>query len=370
MKRWFDNRFIRRDGSSQYLLLLLTSFALSVLLTRGFLEWAGYPQIGNSELHIAHVLWGGLLLFIAALLPILFSNRNIYWIIALLAGLGMGLFIDEVGKFITQTNDYFYPLAAPIIYAFFLLTVLLYFTARRSKLTSSKAMLYSVLELMKEAINNDLDEVEAQRLNQRLQAVIEMDANPNHRKLAQSLRIFLEMQDEDSVKPRKGLFYSLYEWLQKLSNQWLTETRLKFGIILGLSVIALQSIIQFGFISFISYQLLRDPQTLASLRFDLAIVPSEPRTITWFLIMVLLDGIVGLILAYAVSLLLRKHHLKGARWGMLGLVFSLTTVSLLGFYYNQFATASITLTHLFLLLIVNLYQARIEASAEVLEVNG
>jgi hypothetical protein len=23
----------------------------------------GYPQIGNSTLHIAHVLWGGLLLF-------------------------------------------------------------------------------------------------------------------------------------------------------------------------------------------------------------------------------------------------------------------------------------------------------------------
>jgi len=72
------------------------------------------------------VLWGGLILFIAALLPLLFTNQWIYTTSAVLSGLGVGLFMDEVGKFITQTNDYFYPPAAPIIYAFFLLVVLIY----------------------------------------------------------------------------------------------------------------------------------------------------------------------------------------------------------------------------------------------------
>ena len=37
---------------------------LTVAVTRVYLELTGYPQIGNAELHIAHALWGGLLLFL------------------------------------------------------------------------------------------------------------------------------------------------------------------------------------------------------------------------------------------------------------------------------------------------------------------
>ena len=49
---------------------------------------------------------------------------------ALLVGAGVGLFIDEVGKYITTTNDYFFPIAAPIIYAVFMLSVLLLLAVR------------------------------------------------------------------------------------------------------------------------------------------------------------------------------------------------------------------------------------------------
>jgi hypothetical protein len=122
---------VKREGAEQYLVITLLSFAAAVILIRLFLELTGYPQVGNSELHIAHVLWGGLLLFVASLLPLIFANRWVYRAGALLAGVGVGLFIDEVGKFITQSNNYFYPAAAPIIYAFFLLIVLLYLQVRR-----------------------------------------------------------------------------------------------------------------------------------------------------------------------------------------------------------------------------------------------
>ena len=118
-------RVVERAHAETYLLISLIAFAASVILTRLFLVITGYPQLGNSVLHIAHALWGGLLLAIAVLLPLILANRWALIMSATLSGLGVGLFVDEVGKFITQANDYFYPPAAPLIYALFLLMVLL-----------------------------------------------------------------------------------------------------------------------------------------------------------------------------------------------------------------------------------------------------
>jgi hypothetical protein len=116
---------VERDHAEFYLLTFLVAFAVTVIITRVFLQLTGFPQIGNSVLHIAHALWGGLLLFIAVLSPLTLANRWAIQASALLGGIGIGLFIDEVGKFITQTNDYFYPPALSLIYGSFLLTVLI-----------------------------------------------------------------------------------------------------------------------------------------------------------------------------------------------------------------------------------------------------
>src|SRR5664279_4916411 len=145
---------VKRQGAERYLLFTLVSFAASVVLTRLYLELTGFPQLGNGVLHIAHVLWGGLLLFIAALLPTLIANRWVYTLDAILGGIGVGLFIDEVGKFITQNNNYFFPFAAPIIYTFFLLIVLVYLQIRRPSKHDSRSELYHALDQIMELIEN------------------------------------------------------------------------------------------------------------------------------------------------------------------------------------------------------------------------
>jgi hypothetical protein len=147
---------VQRRGAEKYLQLTALSFAASVSLTRLILELTGYPQLGNQALHIAHVLYGGVILYAASLLPLIYANRWVYTWSAILSGLGVGLFIDEVGKFITQTNDYFFPAAAPIIYAFFLLTVLIYQRINKQPDLDVRSSLYSVVEILQEVLDHSL----------------------------------------------------------------------------------------------------------------------------------------------------------------------------------------------------------------------
>jgi len=197
---------VRREGADKNLLITLLSFATSVVLTRLFLELTGYPQLGTSTLHIAHVLWGGLFLFVASLLPLLLANRWVYTVGALFSGIGVGLFIDEVGKFITQTNDYFYPLAAPIIYTFFLLTVFLYLQIRRPPSRDPRAELYRALDSLAEVLDHDLDPQEYADLEARLRQVAQQASSPALARLAYALLDFLASDSIHLVPPRAGFW--------------------------------------------------------------------------------------------------------------------------------------------------------------------
>ena len=126
--RWAPTKL--RPGADRRLLLVVASFGVSVVVTRAFLGATGYPRIGSGEFHIAHVLVGGALLFAGGLIALISADHRAGDGAAILIGAGVGLFIDEVGKFITSNNDYFFPIAAPIIYAVFMFSVVLLLIVR------------------------------------------------------------------------------------------------------------------------------------------------------------------------------------------------------------------------------------------------
>ena len=205
---------VKRAHAETYLLISLAAFAGSVIVTRQFLLMTGYPQIGNDVLHIAHALWGGLLLLVAVLVPLLLANGWAFTLSALLSGVGVGLFIDEVGKFITHTHDYFFPPAAPVIYAFFLLLALLYLFVRRRRHPDPRAELYRALAGLHELVDNNLDTKELETLLARLEVARRAD-QPHVAGLAAALHSYLGETDIPLLPARPGRWRRFTAWLDR-----------------------------------------------------------------------------------------------------------------------------------------------------------
>ena len=119
-------RFSFRKSASENLLLFMISGVVSVLTVRLFLHLTNNFQLTFGSWHIAHVLWGGLLMFLALILLVLFSTPTILKYSAIIGGFGWGWFIDEIGKYVTRDNNYWYQPAVIYIYFSFILLYLIY----------------------------------------------------------------------------------------------------------------------------------------------------------------------------------------------------------------------------------------------------
>jgi hypothetical protein len=159
----FGRHFVRSLEGQSLLEIFFVTAVVSVLAIRFFLAMTGYPRLSPGSLHIAHVLLGGIFMLLALVLSLGYVNKSAHYAAAVMGGFGFGAFIDELGKFITMDNNYFYRPTAALIYITFVLLYLGLKEIIQRPLSSSQEKLINALELAKEVILEDLDHRERRK---------------------------------------------------------------------------------------------------------------------------------------------------------------------------------------------------------------
>jgi tetratricopeptide (TPR) repeat protein len=167
-------RIVRNVEFSRLFDSFFISAVSTILIVRFYLEITGYPQLGNSTLHISHLLPGTIFMLAAILIMLAAVNRAVRDFAAVLAGIGFGLSWDELGKFITQTNNYFFKPTLGLIYLTFVLLYLLARYAGQRRL-SQDDYIANAIDLIKEAAIKDLDTWEYEHAKELM-----LHVSPNH----------------------------------------------------------------------------------------------------------------------------------------------------------------------------------------------
>lgn len=171
----------------------------TILIIRTQLWLTNYPQLGGHGLHIAHLLWGGLGMLAAIVLLVVFLNQAVRRIAAVVGGIGLGFFIDELGKFLTSDNNYFFKPTAAIIYIFFIVFYLVARALQRRRDPTSEEYLANALELATDAAIGRMSEAERRRALGFLARADQSDpAVPLLRELLQKVDV------QPEARPRRG----------------------------------------------------------------------------------------------------------------------------------------------------------------------
>jgi hypothetical protein len=187
----------RVEFSSLHETLIIASVA-TVLVIRTQLWLTNYPQLGGHGLHIAHLLWGGLFMLLAIGLLLTFLGRPVLRAAAIAGGVGFGFFIDELGKFVTEDNNYFYRPAAALIYLIFVSLFMLTraLQRREGERLSAESNLANAVELLGEAARRQLDESERRRA-----LVLLEGADPAAPLVAPLRSLFRDLQARPAAAP-------------------------------------------------------------------------------------------------------------------------------------------------------------------------
>ena len=271
---------------------------------------------------------------------------------------GTGLFIDEVGKFITQSNDYFYPLAFPIIYSFLIICVWLYFRVRRTAERDTRTLLYHSFENVKEVLDDDLDATEHVELIQDLNVVMATAEDSSQRDLAAALKTFVSAR-ERTLHFSPNYFDRLAARIHGIAISRPERRLFKIILVVGFIVLAIGAFAKLlGLYSLISGAA---PDLRTALAQFVVVSGKSQYVVSHPYLLVIHAfsfGAIGIGSLVTAFLLTHTDERLGLRVGTIALVFGLTVANLLTFYFSQLYAILDALGQLSLIGAAQLYRWR------------
>ena len=364
----------------------LISGVCTILSIRFYLQLTGYPQIGGAHFHIAHMLFGGLLMMITISILFTFLNRTAFTIASIIGGIGFGFFIDELGKFITKDNNYFFQPTVALIYVIFILIYLIGELMPKFKIISKQEYLLNALELTKEVVVQDLD------TNEKKQALAYLRASDQNDPMVRDLREILQSfrskpENQDLYTKAKGVVNGMIDKI--------TQNRQFYLFVIFFIVIQsiLSLLISFFFIAalnryiylltaillaFSSLYLLRNTRLIARFIYTLSmcgilflIYHLTTREMTFSLSFsgwgTLLSTGLAAIVAFVGLLDYNKSSIQALRYFRLSILISLFLTQFFLFYLFQFLALMGLVVNVLMLLTIEFVIAKKESFPEVIE---
>lgn len=223
-----DGYFLREN--------FLVSSIVTIFVIRFFLKVTHYPELSGAGLHIAHLLWGGFFMLVSLLLLLSFLGRGIMSVSSILGGIGFGAFIDELGKFVTSDNNYFFQPTIAIVYIIFILIYIISKALSNPSSVSQKEYLVNTLEMVAEAVMSDLDDEEKKR------ALLYLEKSDPKDPLVKSLQAFFN-QVQSIPAPQPSFPNRLKHFLAALYSRLLQNKLLILGLFIIVMIEALYTIV-------------------------------------------------------------------------------------------------------------------------------
>ncbi|MCB0870934.1 MAG: hypothetical protein KDB52_08895 [Solirubrobacterales bacterium] len=210
------NGAVRRFDAVQKLEWFLMAAVTMILIIRTQLWLTNYPELGGGGLHIAHLLWGGLFMVISLWVGLIYLNRWSRHIVAILGGIGFGFFIDELGKFITQDNNYFFKPAAGIIYLIFVTMFLVIREISRRQSLDPQTALANALSLLPSIAVGEFRQLERDRAERLLEMSDQSDPA-----VASAREMFERATITPSRPPSRLTLFGnrLHRWIEMLTGR-------------------------------------------------------------------------------------------------------------------------------------------------------